>query len=75
LCWRMRTSSTWLVGEWHRRRTTQPAQVDLSGWHRFPLEGIFLAIFRRSFCTLCLGTTFLYLYSESTPRLPDHRPI
>jgi hypothetical protein len=35
----------------------------------------FLTLFRHSFCTLRLGTTFLSLYSESPPRLPDYRPI
>jgi hypothetical protein len=35
----------------------------------------FLILFRRSFCTLRFGTTFLSLYSGSTLRLPDYRPI
>jgi hypothetical protein len=35
----------------------------------------FLTLFRRSFCTLRLGTTFLSLYPESTLRLPDYRAI
>jgi hypothetical protein len=35
----------------------------------------FLILFRRSFCTLRLGTTFLSLYSESALRLLDYRPI